>query len=134
MSLPRGYRVRVSSLARPLFFAILLIVLLKSATTDPFMADAVVNPPFTSLTYGVQAFLWWDPTSAAQRLDAAQRMVFSHVKQTFAWKDVQPVRGEWHFDHSDWILEESARRNLKIVARLSDTPGWALPDTHGPVP
>jgi polysaccharide biosynthesis protein PslG len=134
MSLPRGYRVRVSSLARPLFFALLLITLLKSATTDPFMADAVIDPPFTSLTYGVQAFLWWDPTSGAQRLDAAERMVFSHVKQTFAWKDVQPVRGAWIFDHSDWILEESARRNLKIVARLSDTPGWALPETHGPEP
>jgi len=96
------------------------------ATTDPFMADAVVDPPFVSLTYGIQAFLWWDPTAAALRLDSIRTMAFSHVKQTFAWKDAEPIEGEWHFENPDRILDEVERRGLKLVARLSDTPGWAL--------
>jgi polysaccharide biosynthesis protein PslG len=121
----RGVWAGAKALVLPLFFAISLLT--GGDTTDPFMADAVIDPPFTSLTYGVQAFLWWDPTTAAIRLDQIRTMVFSHVKQTFSWKDVQPLRDEWHFEESDRIVDEVQRRGLRLVARLSDTPGWALP-------
>lgn len=112
-------------LALPLFFV--PVLWFSTSSTDPFMGRAVTNPPFESLTYGVQAFLWWDPTIAALRLDSIRTMVFSHVKQTFAWKDVEPVKGELHFANADRLLEEVERRGLSLVARLSDTPDWALP-------
>lgn len=92
------------------------------------MADAISDPPFESLTYGIQAFLWWDPTITGLRLDSIRTMVFSHVKQTFAWKDIEPIEDEWHFQESDRLLNEIEARGMSLVARLTDTPGWALPD------
>ncbi len=125
-----GARIGVKTRILPLFFALLLFS--SASTTDPFMASAVADPPFASLTYGVQAFLWWDATAAAIRLDQVRTMAFSHVKQTFAWKDIEPIQDEWHFDAPDRILDEVERRGLKLVARLSDTPGWALPESADP--
>ena len=123
---PRRDRVRLRALALPLFF-LLAALGLGQSTTDPFMADAITAPPFESLTYGIQAFLWWDPTATGLRLDSIRTMVFSHVKQTFAWEDIEPLEGEWHFQESDRILDEIERRGMRLVARLTDTPGWALP-------
>lgn len=132
-----GARVSVRVLILPLFFA--LTLLSGGATTDPFMASAVIDPPFQSLTYGIQAFLWWDPTEAALRLDQIRTMVFSHVKQTFAWEDIEPVRGEWHLEAADRIVDEVEKRGMSLVARLTDTPEWAFsadldPDTFVDAP
>lgn len=91
------------------------------------MGFAVTDPPFTPLTYSIQAFLWWDHGFAGRDMDWVQRMVFSHVKQTFAWEDIQPERDVWSFGRADDLLLELERRNLKVVARLSDAPEWAHP-------
>ncbi len=122
---------------RPLFVLPILLLLVglvsASSTTDPFFGSAVVNPRFTSLTYGVQAFLWWDPNASMQRLDAIRTALFSHVKQTFAWEDIEPLKETWKFSESDRVFTETEPLGLKIVARLSNTPGWARPTTKGPV-
>jgi polysaccharide biosynthesis protein PslG len=97
------------------------------STTDPFLSFRVTNPPFTSLTYGIQAFLWWDQGWAGTHMDWVKLMVFSHVKQTFAWELIEPERGAWNFQRGDEILTELERRGLKLVARLTDTPDWAHP-------
>ena len=116
------------------FFALLvwgiIIVLLVSvpqSSTDAMMGFAVTDPPFSSLTYGIQAFLWWDHGFAGRDMDWIQRMAFSHVKQTFAWEDIQPERDVWSFGRADELLLELERRNLKVVARLSDAPEWVHP-------
>lgn len=98
---------------------------------DPLRADAVTDPPFTALTYGMQTFLWWDTHSANLHLDWVRLMAFSHVKQTFAWEDLEPGPGEWHFERADAIVAAVAARGLKLVARLSDAPGWAHPSVGG---
>jgi hypothetical protein len=36
------------------------LLIVRIQTYDPFRGDAIVNPPFTSLTYSIQTFLWWD--------------------------------------------------------------------------
>jgi hypothetical protein len=95
------------------------------AAADPLYGWAVHDPPFTSLTYGIQTFLWWDEGSAGLHMDWVQRMVFSHVKQTFAWEDVQPEPDVWQFGRADVILGDLERRNLQLVVRLTDTPAWA---------
>jgi len=127
----RGNRVGLRVLALFLFLALAALGLGQS-TTDPFLADAISDPPFESLTYGIQAFLWWDATVTGLRLDAIRTMVFSHVKQTFAWEDIEPLQDEWHFQESDRILDELERRGMKLVARLTDTPGWALDPALAP--
>jgi polysaccharide biosynthesis protein PslG len=109
----------------------LLAAALVSRPRDPFAAAAVTDPPFTSLTYGIQAFLWWDDGFAGLRLDQVRLMVFSHVKQIFAWEDLEPAPGEWHFERADAILDEVERRDLELVVRLSDAPDWAHPSLAG---
>jgi len=91
---------------------------------DPFAADAIVDPPFESLTYGVQAFLWWNP-HATLHMDWVQLMSFTHVKQTFAWEDIEPEQDDWHFGPGDVLLQELEARDLQLIVRLSDAPEWA---------
>ena len=92
---------------------------------DPFAAAAVTDAPFPSLTYGIQAFLWWDNGDSGKHLDWVRLLSFSHVKQTFAWRDLEPKPGLWDFTQSDRILREVERRGLSVIARLGQTPGWA---------
>lgn len=96
------------------------------------MRWAVTDPPFTPLTYSIQAFLWWDTQWRGVNMDWIQRMVFSHVKQTFAWSDIEPERGQWDFSNGDAILEGLEARQLSVVARLTNTPYWALPNQSLP--
>lgn len=98
---------------------------------DPFRAAAVTDAPFTSLTYAVHTFLWWDEHQANIHLDWARLMVFSHVKQVFAWEDIEVERGRWDFARADEILDGVEARGLKLVARLSDAPEWAHPAIEG---
>lgn len=116
--------------------AALLLVLLtggaliaaRAATErDPFRAEAITDPPFTPLTYGVQAFVWWDDGFTGLHLDWVRLMSFTHVKQVFAWHDIEPQPGEWHFGPGDRLLDQIEARDLALVVRLSDAPDWAHP-------
>ena len=107
--------------------ALVLLVSTPRSSTDAMMGFAVTDPPFSPLTYGVQAFLWWDEGFAGRDMDWIRLMAFSHVKQTFAWEDIQPERDVWSFGRADELLNELERRNLKVVARLSDAPEWVHP-------
>ena len=92
---------------------------------DPFKASAVVDAPFPSLTYGVHTFLWWDRGDVGTHLDLVRLMSFSHVKQTFAWRDIEPERGVRDWEQADRILEEIEGRGLQLVIRLGQAPAWA---------
>lgn len=126
---PRRVKAGAAALALALFFVSAWAIM--RPPDDPFRGDAIVDPPFTSLTYGVQTFLWWDYTEAAKHLDWVRLMVFSHVKQIFAWEDVEPNRGEWDFQRADEIVAEVERRDLELVVRLSDAPEWSHPSVEG---
>lgn len=95
---------------------------------DPFQADAIDNPPFPSLTYSIQTFLWWDGGQVGLHLDWVRLMSYSHVKQTFAWKDLETQPDEWDWEQADRILEEIEKRDLRLIARLGQVPLWAQPD------
>jgi hypothetical protein len=105
----------------------LALLLFRSQTLDPFRGDAVVDPPFTSLTYSIQTFLWWDTTAASLHLEWVRLMTFSHVKQIFAWEDIEKRRGEWDFFRADQIVDEIESKGLKLVVRLSESPNWSHP-------
>lgn len=110
---------------------LIVVAVLDARTRDPFRADAITDPPFTSLTYGIQTFLWWDKSAAQLHMDWVRLMVFSHVKQIFAWKDIEPKKGEFNFERADELLGELETKGLKVVARLSDVPQWAHPSVQG---
>jgi hypothetical protein len=88
--------------------------------------DAVTDPPFSSLTYSIHAFLWWNESMRALDLDNIRLMNFTHVKQRFSWRDVQPVQAEWHWDKADGVVDEVEHRGLKLIARLDGPPSWAI--------
>lgn len=111
-------------------FVLVIIVGLRPPA-DPLQASAVINPPFTSLTYGIQAFLWWDYNAANVHLDWVRLMTFSHVKQVFAWENIEPGEGEINFSRADQILGEIEKRGLKLIVRLSDSPDWARESVSG---
>ncbi len=98
---------------------------------DPFHASAIVDPPFASLTYGIQTFLWWNDPQRALHLHLVRLMSFSHAKQTFAWSDLEPRPGEWTWDYADRIVTAVEERGLQLVARLGKVPGWARAEDAG---
>ncbi|MBL8132501.1 MAG: hypothetical protein JNL42_11635 [Anaerolineae bacterium] len=117
-----------------LLWLVALAALLSSprASSDLFLRHAIVDPPFESLTYGIQAFTWWDHGFAGRDLDWIQRMVFSHVKQTFSWEDIQvEPHGDFLVGRGHEILNELERRSLKLIVRLSDAPEWSHPSVTG---
>ncbi|MFN8372413.1 MAG: hypothetical protein U0694_06005 [Anaerolineae bacterium] len=123
----------------PAVIAVLIVLLLLLGIAafliirpdDPFRASAITNPPFPSLTYGVQTFLWWDENVASIHLAWTRMIGFSHVKQIFAWDDMETEQGEWSFTASDRIVNEVERYGLHLVVRLSDAPDWAHPAVEG---
>lgn len=111
-----------------LLVGVALLLSVPVSVADPLQRWAITNPPFASLTYGIQTFLWWDETAAGLHMDWVRLMVFSHVKQTFAWKDLEPAPGQWDFTRADAIVDEVTGRGLQLVVRLSDAPTWTHPN------
>lgn len=100
------------------------VVLARVRDYDPFQGDAVVQR-FTPLTYSIQTFLWWDTVAASINLEWTRLMVFSHVKQIFAWSDIEKRPGEWDFFRADQLVDEIEAKGLKLIVRLTETPEWA---------
>lgn len=96
--------------------------------TDPFKADAVTDPAFPSLTYAIQTFLWWDGGQVGLHADWVRLMSYSHVKQTFAWRDLETEQDVWDWEQADRIMDEIERRDLRLIARLGQTPAWSQPE------
>jgi len=90
--------------------------------------EAVTDPAFPSLTYGIHTFLWWNESTRTYDLDMVRLMNFTHVKQRFSWRDMEPEPGEWHWQQADAVVAEVAYRGRELVARLDGPPGWALLD------
>src|SRR5690606_38330464 len=68
--------------------------------------EAVTDPAFPSLTYGIHTFLWWNESTRTYDLDMVRLMNFTHVKQCFSWRDMEPEPGEWHWQQADAVVAE----------------------------
>ncbi|MCB9458939.1 MAG: cellulase family glycosylhydrolase [Anaerolineaceae bacterium] len=106
--------------------ALAAAALISQQSADPFRGDAIVDPPFPSLTYALHAFVWWDEGQVGTHLDWVRMLGFNTVKQIFSWRDMEPERGQWQFEEADKVVERVERRDLYLVARLGLTPDWAL--------
>lgn len=94
---------------------------------------AVTLRAFPSLTYGIQAFLWWDDSVRGADLEYLRLMRFSHVKQIFGWRDIQPEStASFDWSVADEVVAEVEYRGLALVARLGKPPDWALRQTTQP--
>jgi len=119
-------RLRIPLITLAAILTMVAIVLISQPTREPFAGDAVVNPPFAPLTYGMHAFLWWDGGEVGLNLDWARMMRFNHIKQIVAWRDIQHDEGEpFNLTRLEAILGETERRGLHLVVRLGYIPEWA---------
>jgi len=72
-------------------------------------------------------FLWWRPEVAKRDLTLVQQMGFTWVKQTFAWRDIEPqIKGHYEWKLADDIVRRVGKRgNLKLLVRIDRQPFWA---------
>jgi hypothetical protein len=90
-------------------------------------AGLVSHTTYPSLSYGIQAFLWWNPYLRARDLELIRQMRFDYVKQTFYWADLQPdSKTPIDWSRPDDMMDEIAYRGIKVIARLSLAPDWAV--------
>jgi len=94
----------------------------------PLAPEPIAGPHFESLTYGIQAFLWWSPDARTFDLEMIRLMNFTHVKQIFAWEDIQPRPDVWDWSRADEVVAEVLYRERQLVARLDHPPAWAIVD------
>jgi polysaccharide biosynthesis protein PslG len=126
--------MRKMTFLQRLFIAVLALLQLILSTSvfltlpqsDPFAGSAVINPPFTPLTYSIHTFWWWDDGVVGTQLDWVEHLLgFTHVKHTFAWRNLEVRPGEWDFSQSDRIVDEVEARGIQLIARLGQVPDWA---------
>src|SRR5262249_59426429 len=120
MSLPVWARARVIA---PRVLVILALIL-PIATV--IANSARVRPSFPSLSYGIQAFLWWNSYTRSRDLERVRQMRFEYVKQIVDWTDIQPERDRpYNWRNMDDVVGEVEYRQLKLVARIGKAPYWA---------
>ena len=47
------------------------------------------------------------------------------VIQVFSWSEIEPTRGEFHWEYTDWLMRAAEYYHLRVVARLDQAPRWA---------
>jgi GH35 family endo-1,4-beta-xylanase len=52
-----------------------------------------------------------------------------YAVQVLAWRDIEPTRGEFHWEYTDWLLRAADYYHLRVVARLDQTLRWAGSDS-----
>ncbi len=80
--------------------------------------------------------LWPDssPLPAVHTLKADDAMLrlaaeggFEAVVQVFPWRDIEPTRGEWHWEYPDFVVQAAEYYDLALIVRLDHPPAWAAP-------
>ena len=61
--------------------------------------------------------------------DSALRQIHdlgaTSVVQVFSWSEIEPTRGEFHWEYTDWLMRAAAYYHLRVIARLDQAPRWA---------
>lgn len=123
----KKYPVLMGFVTLILILGIGAVVLLTRPEPDPFEGDAVIDPPFSPLSYSIQTFLWWDEGNAGTQAAMVNRTLnFTYIKQSFPWRELEPRSDEWDFTQSDRIVELANDVDLQLIARLGETPNWAI--------
>ncbi len=51
---------------------------------------------------------------------------YARVVQVFPWRDIEPTRGEWHWQQLDFAARAAEYYGLGLIVRLDHPPDWAL--------
>lgn len=98
----------------------------------PDAVDLSSDRVFPSLTYGIQTFFWWDVAYRQFGLTQINLMEFSHIRQDFAWLDIEPHQLDendpdryiWH--QADAMMLDIEDKGAAVIARLNKPPEWAI--------
>ena len=63
----------------------------------------------------------------ARTLQLAQAAGFDTVVALFSWRQIEPTRGEYHWQATDEIAAGAAFYGLDLVVRLDQNPAWSSP-------
>lgn len=87
--------------------------------------------PFRVPRLGVNAELTqYDVESLAQNLQMMRDSHVVWVRQSFRWDEIEPIQGEYHWEHWDAIVEPFENDpQLRLVAVLVNSPAWARPSS-----
>lgn len=66
-----------------------------------------------------------------QEIRRAGDLGAGYIVQVFAWNEIEPSPGEFHWEYTDWLLRAADYYGLRIVARLDKPPAWAASSSTG---
>jgi O-antigen ligase len=92
-------------------------------------ADLPSRPPVLGVNVALTRY---DDDALAENLDLIDQTGFVWLRQVFAWDAIEPEQGEYDWATYDRIVEETASRDLRLVAVLWRSPAWAAPDPPAP--
>ena len=64
-------------------------------------------------------------------LRQAREIGFSAVVQVLSWEELEPTRGEWHWEYPDFLARAAAFYGLALILRLDHPPEWASREGDG---
>jgi hypothetical protein len=103
-----GARLGILGVLVALVFLVAVLLLLSEATGD---AD---------LQFGVHTL---HPDDQTLRL--AHDLGAQYIVQVFSWSEIEPTRGEFHWEYTDWLMRAAEYYDLGVVARIDKPPTWA---------
>ena len=73
----------------------------------------------------------WDPAQRAQEFDLAAAAGLTLIRRDFIWAEIEPTKGDFHFEGYDAIVNDAAAKGLEVVALLAYGNGWAYGPAGG---
>jgi hypothetical protein len=64
-------------------------------------------------------------------LHQAREIGFHAIVQVLSWQEIEPIRGQWYWEYSDWLGRAAEFYSLELIVRLDQPPKWALRDSDG---
>jgi photosystem II stability/assembly factor-like uncharacterized protein len=59
-------------------------------------------------------------------LQQARGIGFRAIVQVFSWQEIEPTRGEWHWEYPDFLVRAASYYGLDLIVRLDHPPEWAV--------
>src|SRR5258708_23710587 len=97
-------------------------------------ANLIQHEAFPSLSYGIQAFLWWNAYTRSRDLELVRQMRFDYVKQIVDWNALRAdPNSPYEWQTLDVVVNETNYRQLKCETAIGKPPDLPnLPPTTHP--
>jgi hypothetical protein len=63
-------------------------------------------------------------------LEESRELGAQSLVQVFAWSEIEPTQGEFHWEYTDWLVRAAEYYHLRVIARLDRSPTWARSATN----